>query len=94
MSKDNTPIIVGVGQYVSREIPTPDNMLSALDIAAEAGRRAILDTNATTDLNPNVDVMTVSRLFEDSTRKVAIVSNPFGCSDNVPGSIAQCIGAV
>ena len=92
MSKDNTPVIVGVGQFVSREVPTPGNMLSALDIAAAAGQAAIADTDATTNINPHIDVMTVSRLFEDSTRKVAIVSNPFGSSDNVPGSIAQRIG--
>ncbi len=92
MSKDNTPVIVGVGQFVSRESPTPENMLSALDIAAAAGQAAIADTNATTDISSHIDVMTVSRLFEDSTRKVAIVSNPFGRSDNVPGSIAQRIG--
>jgi len=92
MSKDNTPVIVGVGQFVSREVPTPDNMLSALDVAAAAGQAAIADTNATTNINPHVDVITVSRLFEDSTRKVAIVSNPFGYSNNVPGSIAKRIG--
>ena len=92
MSHDNTPIIVGVGQCVSRDTPTPETMLSALDIAAEAGRRAIDDAGATRDLDAHIDIMFVSRLFEDSTRKVAITNNPFGSSNNVPGSIARRIG--
>lgn len=92
MISDNTPVIIGVGQFVSRATPTPENILSALDIAAEAGRRAIADAGASTDIGAHIDVMTVSRLFEDSTRKVAITSNPFGRSNNVPGSIARRIG--
>jgi acetyl-CoA C-acetyltransferase len=92
MSFDNTPIIVGVGQFVSRDDPTPDKLLSALDIAAVAGRRALDDTGAAGVIEPHIDVMTTSRLFEDSTRKVAITSNPFGSSNNVPGSIARRIG--
>jgi acetyl-CoA C-acetyltransferase len=89
---DNTPIIVGVGQCVSRETPTPGNVLSALDLAGEAGRRAITNAGAKVDIGPEIDVLTVSRLFEDSTRKVAIVTNPFGGTNNVPGSIARRIG--
>lgn len=92
MVLDNTPIIVGVGQFVSRDDPTPDTLLSALDIAAFAARRALEDTGAAAAIERDIDVMTVSRLFEDSTRKVAITSNPFGKSNNVPGSIAQRIG--
>lgn len=89
---DNTPIIVGVGQTVSHAIPTPGNILSALDIAGEAGRRALANSGATIDFQNEIDVLSVSRLFEDSTRKVAIVTNPFGRSNNVPGSIARRIG--
>lgn len=92
MVLDNTPVIVGVGQFVSRDDPTPDTLLSALDIAAFAARRALEDTGAAAAVESNIDVMTVSRLFEDSTRKVAITSNPFGKSNNVPGSIAKRIG--
>jgi len=92
MSLDNTPIIVGIGQVVSRETPTPENLPSALDLAAVAGRRALEDTGAADAIAQHIDVMTVSRLFEDSTRKVAITNNPFGASDNVPGSIARRIG--
>ncbi len=92
MVRDNTPIIVGVGQFVSRDDPTPENLLSALDIAAFAARRALEDTGAAAAIEPHIDVMSVSRLFEDSTRKVAITSNPFGKSNNVPGSIARRIG--
>jgi acetyl-CoA C-acetyltransferase len=89
---DNTPIIVGVGQTVSRATPTPGHILSALDIAGEAGRRALANSGAKIDFQNEIDVLTVSRLFEDSTRKVAIVTNPFGRSNNVPGSIARRIG--
>jgi acetyl-CoA C-acetyltransferase len=90
--EDNTPIIVGVGQSVSRDTPTPDKILSALDIAGQAGRRALANSGAKIDFENEIDVLTVSRLFEDSTRKVAIVTNPFGRSNNVPGSIARRIG--
>ena len=92
MNNDNTPIIVGVGQFVSRDTPTPETFLSALDIAGEAGRRALRDACADAEIGSHVDIMFVSRLFEDSTRKVPITSNPFGSSNNVPGSIARRIG--
>jgi len=92
MIEHNTPVVVGVGQFVSTENPRPETFLSALDIAAHAGLRALEDAGANTDLRTHIDVMTVSRLFEDSTRKVAITSNPFGGSNNVPGSIAKRIG--
>jgi len=92
MILDNTPVIVGVGQFVSRDDPAPDTLLSALDIAAFAARRALEDTGAAEAIEAHVDIMCVSRLFEDSTRKVAITNNPFGRSNNVPGSIARRIG--
>lgn len=92
MIADNTPIVVGIGQFVSREDPDPTNFLSALDIAAQAGSRALADAGANIDLRAHVDILTVSRLFEDSARKVAITSNPYGGTNNVPGSIAKRIG--
>ena len=94
MIPDNTPIIVGVGQIVQRTPPSEKNFMSALDMAAAAGRAAIADSGANCDIRATIDVMMVSRLFEDSTRKVAITTNPYGASNNVPGSIAKRMGLV
>jgi hypothetical protein len=89
MNQNVTPIIVGVGKYVSRETPTPEKFLSALDIADEAGQRTIDHVHDRADLGTAIEVMVVSRSFEDSVRKVAIVCNPYGRSNNVPGQTAQ-----
>lgn len=85
----NTPIIIGVGQVTEPNIPQGAKFSSAYDLAAEAARRAIANAHSTTPLAPHIDALTAIRLFEDSTRKVAIVNNPLGCSNNVPGSIAE-----
>jgi acetyl-CoA C-acetyltransferase len=89
MNEGSTPILVGAGQYVSRETPTPANILSGVDIASEAARRALADANAQEDLKPHVDALAVMRFFEHSTRKVLMVNNPFGATNNVPGSVAR-----
>ena len=89
---DTTPIIVGVGQFVSRERPLPDAVLSAPDIAAEAARRALADSGAAQALAARIDVLSVVRFFEHSTRKEPMVSHPFGTSNNVPWSVARRVG--
>ena len=86
---DNTPVLVGVGQVVQRDKPQPGQVRSALDFAADASRRAIADAQAQSDLKDHIDTVVAVRLFEHSTRKVAIVTNPLGESNNVPGSIAK-----
>ncbi len=87
----NTPILVGVGQYVSRDTGEDAAMLSPVEIASEAARRALADARATTDLRSRVDTLAVVRLFEHSVRGGSLWKNPFGCSNNTPWSVARRI---
>ncbi|MGR8946648.1 MAG: acetyl-CoA acetyltransferase [Gammaproteobacteria bacterium] len=92
MIKDNTPIIFGVGQTLQRIDSDEKNLLSAYDLAAKAAQHAIDNSESAKDIAPHIDALTCIRLFEDSTRKIAIVSNPLGASNNVPGSVAKRLG--
>ncbi len=84
---DRTPIIVGVGQ-VADPIDAPDyHRWSPVDIAAESARLALADAGI--DGN-SIDTIAAIRQFEVST---PISFPPFGCSSNVPRSIAARIGA-
>lgn len=85
----NTPIIIGVGQVKEPSIPKGNRFSSGLDLAAKAARRAIENACSAKPLENHIDTLTAIRFFEDSARKVAIVSNPLGASNNVPGSIAR-----
>lgn len=84
-----TPILVGSGQYVDREPPQPGRSLSPVDMNAEAARRALADCGAGGDFAATIDVLAVARLFEHSVKDRVMWPNPFGCSDNMPGSVAQ-----
>ena len=86
---DNTPIIIGAGQVVEHSPPPSGTCSSAYDLAALAAQRAIDNAASAQAIAPRIDALTCIRLFEDSTRKIAIVSNPLGASNNVPGSIAS-----
>ncbi|MEM7540350.1 MAG: acetyl-CoA acetyltransferase [Pseudomonadota bacterium] len=86
---DNTPILIGVGQYVNRQIPTPESIGSPIDVVVEAARRALADTGAGGGVCAALDRLTISRFFEHSTRRRAMVSHPFGSSSNVPWSVAN-----
>lgn len=85
----NTPIIIGVGQVQVSSIPKDGNLCSANDLAAQAARRAIENAASNVPIADHIDALTAIRLFEDSTRKIAMVSNPLGASNNVPGSVAR-----
>ena len=89
---DSTPILVGAGQYVDREPPAPGRSLSPADIAAAAARRAIAHAGAAQPLEAHVDVLAVARLFEHSVRDTVMWPNPFGCSNNMPWSVANSLG--
>ena len=90
--RDHTPILVGAGQYVGRDTPTPEQMLSPVEIAATAARRALADSGASTGLAAHVDTLAVVRLFEHSVADSAMWPNPFGSSNNVPRSVAKRLG--
>jgi len=88
---DNTPILVGSGQYVDRSEPCTAS-LSPADIAAEAGRRALASAGAGRPFAPHVDTLAVARLFEHSVRDRVLWPNPFGASNNMPWSVANRLG--
>lgn len=86
---DNTPIIVGVGQFTER-LSAPDyRALSASDLAAEAGRRAFADALSLERLGASVDMIATTRTFEDT---MPVRAQPFGKSNNFPRSIAKRLG--
>jgi acetyl-CoA C-acetyltransferase len=90
--QDSTPILVGAGQYVDREPPAAERSLSPADMNAEAVRRALMHAGATGDLAGVIDVLAVARLFEHSLKDTVMWPNPFGCSNNMPGSVAKRLG--
>jgi acetyl-CoA C-acetyltransferase len=85
---DNTPIIVGVGQYVKRlSAETTPPFESPMEIAAEAAKTALDDANIAAQA---IDTISVIRLFSDAAKAWA---SPFGGSNNPPQSLAKHIGA-
>lgn len=88
---DNTPVLVGSGQYVDRGEPGAAS-LSPADIAAEAARRALAATGANRPLAAHIEALAVARLFEHSVRGRVLWPNPFGASNNMPWSVANRLG--
>lgn len=82
---DNTPILVGAGQVVEREVTDDSPMM----LAAEAARRAVANAGGTNVLAA-IDTLAVTRLFADS---MGMPPCPFGRSNNPPMSVARAIGA-
>ena len=90
MVADNTPVIIGVGQY-SEKVDQPDyEALSYMDLAGRALGAAIQDTAASGNVAGAIDTLAAIRAFEMSRpdRKP-----PFGAADNVPRAIANRVGA-
>ena len=90
---DLTPILVGVGQYVGRDMSRPELLKSPVDIAAIAAQRALDDAQASKALAAEVDMLVVIRMFEHSVGDRAMWPNPFGSTNNVPWSVAKRVGA-
>ncbi len=82
---DNTPVLIGGGQYVQREATNSSPMM----LAAEAARLAMQDTGVD-NLASHIDTICVTRLFSDMG---SLWPCPWGRSDNPPESIARLIGA-
>jgi len=89
-SQDNTPIIIGVGQFAQ---PVPEDLqacLSHYELAAEAASAAMRDAGSKVELGAHIDTVVGVRIFADSSPLLAC---PFGGSNNFPRSVAQRIGA-
>ena len=87
---DNTPIIIGVGQYSERVGEDGYRELSPMDLAGEALNAAFADARARRKLGPALDTIAAIRQFEISATRY---SAPFGHSNNTPRSIARRAGA-
>jgi acetyl-CoA C-acetyltransferase len=85
---DNTPIIVGVGQFVERLDQNAYCGLSPADIAARAAEAAISDAGG--GLRAVIDIVGGVRTFEDSTPAPAA----FGKPDKYPLAVAKRLGIV
>ncbi len=89
---DTTPILVGAAQYVDRDKPTLDKSLSPADIAALVANAALNDCKAQGSIGARIDFLAVARLFEHSVKERVMWPNPFGCSNNMPVSVARRLG--
>lgn len=87
---DNTPVIIGVGQYSERVGEPGYRELSHMDLAGAALNAAFSDAQAQQALGPALDTLAAIRQFEISATRY---SAPFGHSDNTPRSIARRAGA-
>ena len=87
---DNTPILVGSGQY-TEQLENQDSapLNPPMELAARASQRAINDAGGALQA-ADIDAIAVIRLFSDSAPAWAC---PFGRSDNPPQSVAQRLGA-
>lgn len=90
MIADNTPVIIGVGQYSERVDQPGYEALSYADLGGRALGTAIADSGASGDVAGVIDTLAAIRAFEMSRpdRKP-----PFGASNNVPRSFARRVGA-
>lgn len=94
MIADNTPVVIGVGQYSERVGEPGYEALSYMDLAGRALGAAIADTRASGGASGSVadaiDTIAAIRAFEMSRpdRKP-----PFGAASNVPRAIAERVGA-
>jgi acetyl-CoA C-acetyltransferase len=88
----DTPVVIGVGE-ASERIGTPGyRALPPVELAAAAARAALADAGGAGagPIAARIDVLAGIRQFEIS---VPGRPAPFGCSDNLPRSIARRIGA-
>lgn len=90
MIADNTPVIIGVGQYSERVGEPGYEALSYMDLGGRALAAAIDNAAASGSVADALDTVAAIRAFEMSRpdRKP-----PFGGSNNVPRSFAKRVGA-
>lgn len=90
MIADNTPVIIGVGQYSERVGEPGYEALSYMDLGGRALAAAITDSCASGDLAGAIDTLAAIRQFEMSRPGA---ERPFGGADNVPRAYARRVGA-
>ncbi len=87
---DNTPVVIGVGQFSERVGEPGYAERSHMDLAGAALAAAIADAGASQPLAGALDTLAAIRQFEISATRY---SAPFGHADNVPRAIASRVGA-
>lgn len=90
MIADNTPVIIGVGQYSERVGETGYQARSPMDLAGHALQAAIDDCGASGSVAQAIDTICAIRQFEISYPEAVA---PFGKSDNPARSIGNRVGA-
>ncbi|AWW73653.1 acetyl-CoA acetyltransferase [Erythrobacter sp. KY5] len=90
MVADNTPVIIGVGQYSERVGEPGYEALSYADLSGRALAAAIADCSADRSVAAAIDTLASIRAFEMSRPGK---EPPFGAPDNVPGAVAKRVGA-
>jgi acetyl-CoA C-acetyltransferase len=89
MVSDNTPVIIGVGQF-SHKVSDPDyTPLSYADLGGRALAEAISDSSGS-GVAEAINTLAVIRAFEMSRPGR---EPPFGAPDNVPAAFASRVGA-
>lgn len=89
-NQDNTPIIIGVGQFIQKIPDDLQKCMSHYELASEASKKAIKDSGSKIDLASHIDTVVAVRTFADSSPTWGC---PFGGSNNFPRSVAKRIGA-
>ncbi len=87
---DNTPVIIGVGQYSERVGDPGYEALSSMDLGGRALAAAIADSGASGDVADAIDTLAAIRAFEMSRPDR---TPPFGAASNVPRALASRVGA-
>lgn len=90
MISDNTPVIIGVGQYSERVGEPGYEALSYMDLGGRAFASAISDCQASGSVATAIDTLLAIRQFEISRPGR---DRPFGGADNVPRAYARRVGA-
>lgn len=90
MVADNTPVIIGVGQYSERVGEPGYEALSYMDLGGRALAAAIANTGAIGQVADAIDTLAAIRAFEMSRPGK---EPPFGGPDNIPGALAKRVGA-
>ncbi len=91
MAKSTLPVLIGAGQSLSQWDGSAgaDGAPSPLSLMAEASRAALADTGAAEAVARAIDLVTVVRIFEDST---PANHHPHGHNTNLPGTLARACG--
>jgi len=90
MVADNTPVIIGVGQYSERVGEPGYQALNYMDLGGAALREAVLDAGASGSVAEAIDTLAAIRAFEMSRPDR---EPPFGTASNIPRAMAGRAGA-